>query len=94
MDEGRVYQQKIDEEVARFREVTNVHDLPEIFHYWSNKHLLPNLRRFGLDSGEQFYLGYMSRACLSASGLSCNFLSTFLVSARGTVKPKSVSPKN
>ena len=75
MDKGAAYRKKIEEEVARYREVTNVHDLPNIFHYWSNKYLLPKLRRFGFDNAEQFYLGYMSRACLSAAEQSCNLLS-------------------
>lgn len=60
MDEGAAYQKKI-EEVARYREVTNVHDLPNIFHYWSNKHLLPQLRRFGFERGAVLLGVYVAR---------------------------------
>jgi SAM-dependent methyltransferase len=68
------YQRKIREEVTRFREVTNVHDLPAIFHYWSNKHLLPRLRVLGFDNSEQFYLSYLLRACRAPQD-ECIFVS-------------------
>ena len=32
------------EEVARYRTVENVHDLPFIFHHWSNRYVLPKLQ--------------------------------------------------
>lgn len=75
MSGGSAYDQKIREEVAHYREVTNVHDLPASFHYWSNNYLLPKLRLFGFDNAEQFYFGYMSRACLASEANPCSFLS-------------------
>jgi len=43
-----LYQQRIDQEVNRFADDVNVHDLPEIFHYWSNKYLLPMFDALGI----------------------------------------------
>ena len=39
---------KLREEITRFNADTNVHDLPEIFHYWSNKYLRPMLEKFSI----------------------------------------------
>lgn len=75
MSDVEKYQQRITEEVARFREVTDVHNLPESFHYWSNKYLLPKLRPFGFGNSEEFYLGYMSRACSAQPERECHIIS-------------------
>jgi SAM-dependent methyltransferase len=75
MSDGGKYEQRINEEVARFREVIEVHNLPDSFHYWSNKYLLPKLRLFGFGNSEEFYLGYMSRACLAAPERQCHIIS-------------------
>ena len=50
-------------EVANYRSVENVHDLPEIFHYWSNKYLVPKYQEFGFVSPNSFYLRYMTQVC-------------------------------
>jgi hypothetical protein len=49
------YQQALKEEIANFREVENIHDLPDIFHYWSNKYLLPNFYKSGFSSVDEFF---------------------------------------
>ncbi len=48
-------------EVANYRSVENVHDLPEIFHYWSNKYLVPKYQEFGFSNPNSFYLQYMTQ---------------------------------
>ncbi len=53
--ENDEYKSKLLQELAIYENVTNVHDLPEIFHYWSNKHLSPIFREAGFDSIEEFY---------------------------------------
>lgn len=35
------YTKKVRKEIDFFKKREKVHDLPDIFHYWSNKHLLP-----------------------------------------------------
>ncbi|MCA1825610.1 MAG: trans-aconitate 2-methyltransferase [Myxococcales bacterium] len=56
------YAEKIEQEIANYRHVENVHDLPAIFHYWSNKHLLPKMKSLGLDGIEATYVAYARRA--------------------------------
>ena len=50
------YSARIDAQIEQYRLVENIHDLPEIFHYWSNKHLRPRLNDvMGADSVVDFY---------------------------------------
>jgi SAM-dependent methyltransferase len=46
--EGRKYSSRINAEVKTFKETVRVHDLPDIFHYWSNKYLKPKLESLGV----------------------------------------------
>lgn len=39
-----------------YRLTPSVHDLPPIFHYWSNKFLRPQFERFGFSSPDQFFV--------------------------------------
>ena len=41
-----------------------IHDLPPIFHYWSNKHLLPKFQSFGFNSQNEMFLTHLEKACL------------------------------
>src|SRR5689334_20481564 len=60
------YQDRMTEEIERFREELNVHDLPEIFHYWSNRFLRPKLEEvFQVASPDEFYLKYITQSCLA-----------------------------
>lgn len=50
------YQDRIASQIAQYAETVNMHDLPEIFHVWSNVHILPGLKEvFGTDSVNDFY---------------------------------------
>jgi SAM-dependent methyltransferase len=53
------YQLKLVKEIEYYRSMANVHDLPEIFHYWSNKYLVPKFRQFGFGNPKEFYATYM-----------------------------------
>ncbi|HTR00898.1 MAG TPA: class I SAM-dependent methyltransferase, partial [Candidatus Acidoferrum sp.] len=55
------YQQRLAQEKQNFNDYLNVHDLPAIFHYWSNKYLAPKFRTFGITDPEQFYLLYAEK---------------------------------
>jgi len=46
-----------------------VHDLPEIFHYWSNKYLLPIQKQFGFVSPEDFFISYCIKYCLENTNI-------------------------
>lgn len=49
------YNDRVGDEIRRYKDVSNVHDLPPIFHYWSNKFLRPKLEQFGFSSPDAFF---------------------------------------
>jgi len=51
-----VYDDRLAQEKRRFDAEVCVHDLPQIFHYWSNKHLRPFINGFGYDGIEDFFV--------------------------------------
>ena len=69
------YQARIQQEIKNYQEVENVHALPEIAHYWSNKYLLPISRKFGFSNAEEFYCAYMQRVCVAFADQTCYFVS-------------------
>jgi SAM-dependent methyltransferase len=57
------YAAKLEAQIEQYRRVENIHDLPDIFHYWSNKHLRPRLNAvMRADSIAEFYALPMKRA--------------------------------
>jgi SAM-dependent methyltransferase len=42
-----------------FRFTADVHDLPPIFHYWSNRYLRPQFEAFGFSSPDTFFLAQL-----------------------------------
>jgi SAM-dependent methyltransferase len=58
-----IYKLKYFNEVRIFRKNQNVHDLPDIFHYWSNKYLLPKEQQFGFDNPDEFFNKYCFETC-------------------------------
>ena len=64
--EGRVkerdpsYSNRVEREIEHYKSVENVHDLPEIFHFWSNKYLRPKVEEvFGVSGIDDFYAKYI-----------------------------------
>jgi SAM-dependent methyltransferase len=49
------YARRLSAEKSSYAGVQAVHELPGIFHYWSNRHLLPRLREFGFSSEVDLY---------------------------------------
>jgi ubiquinone/menaquinone biosynthesis C-methylase UbiE len=49
------YQQKLLQELQAYNENIDVHQLPEIFHYWSNKYLRPMIEESGHQSINDFF---------------------------------------
>ena len=63
------YETKVQQQIEQYRHVANMHELPEIFHYWSNKYLRPKLNAlFGVDSIVDFYAEYFRRATVGQPG--------------------------
>ncbi len=48
-------------EKATFSDCDAVHELPPIFHYWSNKHLRPTLEAHGFSNPNAFFVHYLCR---------------------------------
>jgi SAM-dependent methyltransferase len=57
------YQETIWKERKVFENCLDVHDLPKIFHYWSEKHLRPKLLPFGFDSPHAMFVKYLAELC-------------------------------
>jgi SAM-dependent methyltransferase len=49
------YADRMTEEQLTFADQVDVSELPEIYHYWSNKYLRPELERFGYSSPTDFF---------------------------------------
>ncbi|MCW5882827.1 MAG: class I SAM-dependent methyltransferase [Anaerolineae bacterium] len=85
------YQERLAWEKRRFDAEVCVHDLPEIFHYWSNKHLRPFINRFGYDSIDDFFVREIARTTpadgdgLLIASVGCGDCATEVGIARGLV---------
>jgi SAM-dependent methyltransferase len=55
-------------EKARYTDQETVHDLPPIFHYWSNTHLLPMLREMGISGVDGFFVDALVTCASRADG--------------------------
>lgn len=56
------YAARIAQETWIFADQAEVHDLPPIFHYWSNTWLRPQLEAFGFSNPDEFFALYIERA--------------------------------
>src|SRR5438552_14110641 len=66
----------MEQQTEQFREVSNPHDLPEIFHYWSNKYVRPRLNSVcGADNIFEFFANAFFAAAKSCASNSPRFLS-------------------
>jgi SAM-dependent methyltransferase len=69
------YDIRLKKEIEIYGSVENVHDLPEIFHYWSNKFLVPKYHQFGFSNPAEFYLSYIVRQLKDSQGKNFRILS-------------------
>jgi hypothetical protein len=66
----------MENQLDSFREVANPHDLPEIFHYWSNKYVRPRLNSVcGADNIPQFFANALFEAAKNCKSDFPRFLS-------------------
>ena len=50
------YERRLKEQIDQYRHVTDIHELPAIYHYWSNRYLRPRLESvLGVSSPNEFY---------------------------------------
>lgn len=69
------YADRLEAEIANFKNVRNVHDLPEIFHYWSQKFLLPKFQALNIPGVTELFVIYVADACRSHHGHICHVAS-------------------
>ena len=62
-EDPELYVARLESEQAFYKDCTEVHDLPEIFHYWSNKYLVPMFEPFGFKSPNDFFLKFIRDKC-------------------------------
>ncbi len=53
---GSICPESYAQEKKIFENNSDIHKLPPIFHYWSNRHLLPKLQRYGFTSPSALFL--------------------------------------
>ncbi len=75
-DINDTYQKKIQQELAAYENMVNVHELPAIFHYWTNKYLSPIFKEAGFSTIEEFFASNLLTAKNRVNtGTMTNFVS-------------------
>jgi SAM-dependent methyltransferase len=69
------YAAKIAAERATFDNQAEIHELPPIFHYWSNKYLRPMLEEYGVSNPDQFFVKFLTEAAHRTGSIAPKFLS-------------------
>jgi hypothetical protein len=62
------YKESVARELENFRNVANVHDLPEIHHYWSERYVRPLLSEVRVQSIEHFLAEQVIQRCARRDG--------------------------
>src|SRR5437867_4207914 len=69
------YRSRVRNEIGIYSGIENVHDLPAIAHYWSEKYVSPMLTPFGFRNSIEFFRTYIARICTSRTGETIFILS-------------------
>jgi SAM-dependent methyltransferase len=69
------YSARIAAEQNIYTNCLDVHALPEIFHYWSNRHVRPKAEAFGFSSPNGLFDKYLEIQCRKISNRACRFVS-------------------
>jgi SAM-dependent methyltransferase len=78
------YKERVARELENYRNVANVHDLPEIYHYWSERYVRPLLGEVGVQSIDLFFAEQVAQRCASHEGSTVRVVS--LGSGNGEVE--------
>ena len=62
-EDPAAYAGRLAAEDRIYRDDADVHDLPDIFHYWSNRYIRPKLEAFGFATPEQMFRKYVGEHC-------------------------------
>ena len=69
------YSARIAAEQNTYNDCEEVHALPEIFHYWSNRHIRPMVEPFGFASPNGLFDRYLAAQCRIHRNRPCRFIS-------------------
>ena len=69
------YASRVAAEIATFENDSIVHNLPDIFHYWSNKYLLPTIQPFGFIHPDDFFIKQLAKVIDTNPKYSGTFIS-------------------
>jgi SAM-dependent methyltransferase len=69
------YRSRLANEESFYRESLIVHNLPGIYHYWSEKYLRPKLEAAGFASMTALFADPLGAACVRKDGMQARFLS-------------------
>lgn len=69
------YELRVSKEQSQFDDCLNVHDLPDIFHYWSNKYLVPMLAPCGFTNPWDFFFKFALEKCGEKPDRCCSIVS-------------------
>ena len=69
------YDRQLAQELALFETRVEVHDLPPIFHYWSNRYLRPKFESLGFSHPDAFFTRFLERAYHASAGGTRRFVS-------------------
>jgi 2-polyprenyl-3-methyl-5-hydroxy-6-metoxy-1,4-benzoquinol methylase len=72
----RTYQDLVAEQVVQYESVEDIHDLPPIYHYWTNRYVLPKLRDvMGVTGVVEFYVAHIVERMSRAPGRCAHIIS-------------------
>jgi 2-polyprenyl-3-methyl-5-hydroxy-6-metoxy-1,4-benzoquinol methylase len=69
------YLERVKSENSLYRNCLQVHDLPDIFHYWSNRYIRPKLEGFGFSTPEEMFHFYVAAQWKRSDNLRKRFVS-------------------
>ncbi len=65
----KTYERRVAEQIAQYAATVNMHDLPEIFHLWSNSFIAPGIEQvFGVRSINDIYVNAFIEAIANGGG--------------------------
>ena len=53
------HSERLDQEIARYRDCVNVHDLPQIYHFWSHRYVRPKLVACGYNDVDDVFFQHL-----------------------------------
>jgi hypothetical protein len=72
---NKSYDARLAWEKGFYEDQVNVHDLPDIFHYWSDGTIRPKLEIFGFSGPLGMFEKYLGEHCATGQGRAVRFVS-------------------